>query len=135
MSDILETIQSLKGMCSLSPAKKTDVFLAESELDLHFAEDYKQYLLTYGLISAVGIEITGLIPSPRLNVVAVTRQEREMNPAMPVNMYVVEETGFEGLLILQEESGAVWSLTGNGKLKKEFDSLADYLLSRQADEV
>ncbi len=134
MRDILNVIAGLKGLRHLTPAKKTEVFLAECALDLRFADEYKTYLTAYGLISARGIEITGLLPSPRLNVVDVTKRERAWNEGFPPDMYVIEETGVEGLLILQDAAGTIYALWPGKQPKKEFDCLADYLFSLQQAE-
>lgn len=130
-NDIIKVIDNLTGMRHLSAAEKIDIITAEADLELNFAEDYKKYVSTYGLITANGIEITGVCKSPRLNVVNATLQEREMNPDIPGDMYVIESTGFEGMIILQDADGFIYSVVPNRKPEKIFDSLADYLLDLQ----
>ena len=128
MSDIITTIDGLKGLVSLQGVSKEAVTAAEKKLGLSFAADYTAYLERYGLISARHIEITGLTDAKRLNVVDVTLVERQRNQ-LPSNMYVVEDTGIEGILILQNGEEEVFEFQ-NGKAKKIFADLAGYLLSR-----
>ena len=129
--DIIEVIQSLKNLRHLRPATKTDVLVAENALGVHFAEDFKTYALAYGVITAKGVEITGISESPRLNVADVTMKERALNSNIPENMYVIESTGAEGIVILQDETGCIYALAPNGTPKALYSSLADYLRSLQ----
>jgi hypothetical protein len=127
MNDIIAAISGLNGLVSLHGASKNAIAQAEQTLGLSFAADYKAYLEKYGLISARHIEITGLTESKRLNVADVTLTERQLNQ-LPPEMYVVEDTGIEGILILQNGKGEVYEYQ-NRRVKKIFNSLADYLLS------
>ena len=61
---------------------------AEKELGVSFADDYTKYVEKYGVISARGIELTGVTTHERLSVVSVTKKERNMNSNIPENMYV-----------------------------------------------
>ena len=133
MSKILTVIRELKNLRSLKPASLTDVLASECALGLDFAEEYKEYVLAYGVITAKRVDITGVSEFPRLNVVEVTRKDREANPDLPDNMYVIENTGLDGLIITQDETGAVYAVTAGQAPKKIFDSLADYLTDRQKD--
>jgi hypothetical protein len=128
MSDIIATIGGLNGLVSLQGAAKEAAASAEQALGLSFAADYTAYLEKYGLISARHIEITGLTESTRLNVVDVTLAARERN-RLPPEMYVIEDTGIEGMLILQNGKGEVFEFQ-NRQAKKIFNSLTDYLLSK-----
>jgi hypothetical protein len=128
MNDIIAAIGGLKGLVSLHGASKNAIASAEQALRLSFAADYRAYLEKYGLISARHIEITGLTESKRLNVVDVTLAARQNNQ-LPPEMYVVEDTGIEGILILQNGKGEVYEFQ-NQRIKKIFNSLSDYLLSK-----
>jgi hypothetical protein len=128
MSDIITVIGSLKGLVSLQGASKDAVTAAEQSLGLSFAADYRTYLEKYGLISARHIEITGLAEPKRLNVVSVTLAERQKNQ-LPQDMYVVEDSGIEGVLILQNGIGEMYEFQ-NRQTKKIYNSLADYLRSK-----
>lgn len=129
--DIVETIQGLENLRHLRPATKTDILVAENTLGVQFADDFKTYVLLYGVITAKGVEITGIADSPRLSVVDVTMKERELNSNIPSDMYVIETTGIEGIIILQDQTGIIYSLSPSGTPKVIFPSLAGYLRSLQ----
>jgi hypothetical protein len=128
MSDIITVIANLKGLISLRGVSKEAITAAEQKLGLSFAKDYKEYLERYGLISARHIEITGITDSKRLNVVDVTRLQKESNQ-IPPDMYVIDETGIEGIIILQNEKGEIFELQNHRRVKKIYDRLSDYLLA------
>lgn len=128
MSDIITAISGLKGLVSLKGVSPEAIASAEETLNLSFAADYREYLEKYGLISARHIEITGLTESKRLNVVDVTVAEWQ-EKKFPIDMYVIEDTGIEGILILQNGKGEMFEFQ-NQHIKKIFNSLADYLLSK-----
>ena len=126
---IIDTIKELDDLEYLSSVSEADITKAEKELELSFADEYKKYVSTFGVISANGIELTGVIASPRLNVVDVTKRERESNGKIPLDMYVVESTGSEGLVILQDQKGNIYSAFPGHKPEKKFNSLSEYLKS------
>lgn len=130
--DIIEVINGLNHLCALLPATPSAVSEAEQALGLRFAPDYKAYVLQFGAISACGIELTGVTTSRRLDVVAVTKRNRVMNGNIPPNMYVVEDMAIDGLLILQDATGAVYSAPPHVVPCKVFDSLTDYVKASQA---
>lgn len=130
--DIIEAINGLNHLCALLPATPSAVSEAEQALGLCFAPDYKAYVLQFGAISACGIELTGVTTSRRLNVVSVTKRNRVMNGNIPLNMYVVEDMAIDGLLILQDATGAVYSAPPHVVPCKVFDSLTDYVKASQA---
>ena len=81
----------------------------------------------YGVISAKGLELTGIAAVDRLNVVKVTQQERKMNKIMPTDMYVIENTAVDGIVALQNAEGKIYTITMDGKLEFFSTSLADYV--------
>ena len=84
---------------------------AERELSLKFAHDYIEYLSKFGQVTFNGHEMTGIVSSKRLNVVECTKFERESKDNFPANMYIIEDTHFEGLIITQDSSGKVYELS------------------------
>lgn len=130
--NIIQAINGLDHLCVLLPASSESVAEAEHSLGLQFAADYKAYVQQFGAISACGIELTGVTTSRRLDVVAVTKKNRAMNSNIPPLMYVVEDMAIEGLVILQDATGAVYSATPHGAPSRVFDSLADYVKAPQA---
>ena len=126
---IIDVIENLKELRHLQPASEAEIEAAEQELGVTFAKDYREYVAAYGVISAFGVELTGVTHFPRLSVCNVTQMERESNNLIPSSMYVVDSTGLEGLVILQDQEGVIYSAAPNQEPKRIFDSLADYLES------
>lgn len=131
--NIFTVISRMKGVHYLAPATNGAIERAETALGLKFAEEYKKYLGEYGAISGVGFEFTGVHSSPRIDVVEITKRERDFNNLIPANMYVIESTGFEGLVILQDEKGYIYEVVPGLQPCKTFDSLADYLQNFYGD--
>jgi hypothetical protein len=117
MSDIISIISSLKGLVSLKGVSKDAITNAEQALDLSFAHDFQIYLEKYGVISARHIELTGITDSKRLNVVDVTLAARQNNQ-FPQDLYVIEDIGIEGIIILQNGIGEIFELQNHNQIKK-----------------
>ncbi|MEG1835561.1 MAG: SMI1/KNR4 family protein [Oscillospiraceae bacterium] len=128
MSDLINIINNLPNMVHLTPASNKDVTVSEEKLNMSFADDYKKYITTFGCISAKGIELTGICEHKRLNVVDVTKSEMTLNPNFPRHMYVIENSGIEGILILQNADGEIFEYV-HGEYKKIYNSLNSYLES------
>lgn len=124
--EVIRAISVLENMRHLLPAKEAEVRAAEKALGLTFAEDYREYVMTYGVISARGIELTGVTSAKRLDVVNVTMTERELSD-IPQGMYVLENPGIDGILILQDSSGTVYSIAPHEAVKRVCGSLTEYV--------
>ena len=127
MGNILDAIEGLEDVRFLKPADPNQTENTQEVLGVTFAEDYKEYLGKYGVISAKGLELTGIAAVDRLNVVKVTQQERKMNKIMPTDMYVIENTAVDGIVALQNAEGKIYTITMDGKLEFFSTSLADYV--------
>lgn len=127
MSTFLELIKGASFFVSLQPAASSSIEAAESQLGITFAPDYKEYLLAFGAASFDGRELTGVCESERLNVVSATERARTFYPKFPKNTYVVEELGFDHVLILQDSSGKVYSYGPSDSGDVIAESLQDYL--------
>lgn len=127
MKDIIQTISNLENMRFIKPASMEQIIEAEKELGVNFADDYTKYVEKYGAISAKGIELTGVTIYKRLSVVSVTKRERNMNPNIPTNMYVIENIAIDGLIALQDETGKVYTVTPNKTPKLSYNSLSEYI--------
>lgn len=128
METIINVMSNLEDMRFIKPATQLQIDQAEKDLDLEFADDYKEYLLTYGVISARGIELTGLSTVKRLDVVDVTKRERELISNMPSDVYVIENTAIDGVLVVQKRNGNVYSISMNGQMTQLCNSLTEYVL-------
>ena len=127
MKDIIQIISNLEDMRSVEPASMAQIIEAEKELGVSFAKDYIKYVEKYGVISARGIELTGVTAHERLSVVSVTKRERNMNSNIPANMYVIENITIDGIVALQDETGKVYTITTNGTPKLICNSLSEYI--------
>lgn len=127
MKDIIRIISNLEDMRFIKPASMEQIIEAEKELGVSFADDYIKYVEKYGVISARGIELTGVTTHERLSVVSVTKKERNMNSNIPANMYVIENIAIDGIIALQDETGKVYTITPNGTPKLSYNSLSEYV--------
>ena len=127
MEKIITAISNLEDMRFIKPATIEQVEKAQKDLGVSFANDYKEYLLTYGVISARGIELTGVSTVERLDVVKVTKRERAIIEKMPLDVYVIENTAIDGIVILQKPDGTIYSITMDGKIEYVCASLTEYV--------
>lgn len=125
-NNVLLTMSNLEDLRFLKPATEVEVKTAEKELGVVFAEDYKEYVLKYGVISARGIELTGVTSAKRLDVVTVTKAEREL-ANIPHDMYVIENVAIDGIVVLQNTAGEVFSIAPHEPLKRICSSLSEYV--------
>ena len=130
MSEIIKTLKKLPDLLPLKSATMTEISDAEIQLRLRFANDYKEYLNEFGAIMANGIELTGIAKSENRNVIFVTKQEWELNPQVPQNMYVMENVGIDGIIIWQDSDGAIYQSLPGKNPQKIFDNLVAYLKSK-----
>lgn len=124
---IIETIKKLKNVSWEKPADDKQIEEAEKALNLEFSPEYIRYLKTFGCISAFGTELTGIIDLKRLNVVDSTKRERALNSKIPENMYLIENSAIDGIIWLQDETGAIYLGSPCAEPKLSFGSLEEYL--------
>lgn len=127
MKDIIEVLSSMEDFDCLKGASEIEINSAEEELGLRFAEDYRKYLLKFGLASAGGHEFTGIVKSARLNVVNATVRIYNKIQGLPEKSYVVEELNIDSIVILQTEDGTVYEAIPGKTVKIIANSLCDYL--------
>ena len=127
MSDFVKLLNSKPDFFMLSAATEEQIIQAERELDLKFSEEYREYLSTFGVVSIFGHEFTGICKSPRLNVVDVTISERQRNPLVPLEYYVVEQANIDRIVIWQSQTGEIYQSAKNTAPVKLFQSLCEYL--------
>ncbi len=127
MSDIIKVLKQMEDFDSMDGVSKEEIALAESDLNLNFAADYKKYLLEYGIASADGHEFTGLVKSPRLNVVDVTVKLKKKFKDAPADAYVIEEFGVDDIVVFQTSDGSIYKAAPKTQFIKVADSFAEYL--------
>lgn len=118
-SAVTDKLYHLKG------ADVDEVIRAEKTLGMRFDEEYRNYLLTYGVVSFGSHELLGIGGDSYLDVVHETLRERE-NPDFPKDCYLIENVGIDGRLIIQNEDGGVFQLSDAG-VRKIADSLREYI--------
>ena len=116
-----------KGLLQGKPVSDSAITECEQKLSVKFSDDYKECVRQYGALSYYGHELTGVVSSPRLNVVDVTNEEKKVNSGLPNNWYVIEQTGMDGIVIWQADSGEIFQSFPTGAYKKICNSLAEYI--------
>ena len=127
MTDVLGQIEKLGKYYALGGASPDAVAEAEQALQLTFAPDYRDYTLAHGAISYRSHELTGICASSRLNVVAVTKQEREIDSSIPLTWYVLENIGIDGAIVWQSSTGKVYQTVPGRDPVQIGESLAEYI--------
>lgn len=127
MSEIIKTISCLPDLLPLKAATETQISEAQIQLCLRFADEYKEYLASYGAILADGIELTGIAKSEHRNVVFVTKKKWQLNSNVPHTLYVVEDTTVDGVVIWQDGQGTIYKTTPNCEPIQIAESLDGYL--------
>lgn len=128
MANIIEVMKSIPDYIGSNGRSEREIVSAEKSLGTKFAPDYRLYLKEIGLACFDGHELTGLTNDARLSVVAVTEQERAANPNIPDSWYVVEQTGFDGMIIWQNTSGEVFYSTNTSSGKRKYNDLCSFIL-------
>lgn len=126
MSDIVEKIKKIDGLYHAKGCSVKQLNEAESELNIVFPEEFIEYVREFGAISFFATEWTGLNVNGHLNVVEVTKKERNLNCSFPRNCFVLENQGVDGILIICNEKGEVFSIQFDN-VKKIYDSISEYL--------
>lgn len=123
----LKSLFEGKKVFSTGGVSVSEVESAEKELGLTFPEEYKELLVQYGAISFGTHEIAALGVEGYLNVVELTKEERQLNPNNSLEEYIViQNIGAEGLLIVLDSDGSVYEYS-NGELKQIYKDFFSYL--------
>jgi hypothetical protein len=127
MWNIVKILQSKNINYTLSGASREQIEQAEEALKLGFADEYRDYLAKFGVVSFGGHEFTGICTSSRLNVVDVTISERINNPTVPMDFYVVEQANIDGIVVWQSSTGEIYQTMPNMQPIKLCNSLCEYI--------
>ena len=127
MATIIDALKSKTDLLTGEGVSDTIITNAEKVLNLSFSKEYKEYLKTYGIAVFDGHELTGITKSPRVNVVDVTKAQREKNPKIPADLYVIEETDVEEIVIWQSGDGEIFYSGPNQDLTMLCNSFAEYV--------
>jgi len=127
MTSIVNKLRALPAFCSLTGVSMEQISDAENALELRFADDYREYLIAFGIASSDGHEFTGICNSKRMNVVDVTLAEKSITPGIPNDWYVLEEAVFDGIIIWQNSIGEVFQTQPGREAIKIAGSICVYL--------
>lgn len=134
MTNFVEKLKDSRSFYSGKGVSLEAIKLAEEKLCLQFSDEYKKYLLLYGIASIYGHEFTGLGVNGSLNVIDATNYERSKNSGVPSDYYVVEELHIDDIVIWQNHSGDVFQSYADGTWEKKSRSLYDFILEDSEDE-
>ena len=126
MTSFAQGLNQKKAFHSLKGVSIDTIHEAEEKLGLKFSKEFTEYAMTYGAASFFGHELTGFCSSARLNVVNITLDERQHNPGISQQLYVVEKTNFDGIIVWQDASGTVYETAPGAEAKKVSSSLEEY---------
>ena len=99
---------------------------AEKQLGIRFSDDFRNYLMEYGVVSFGSHEFMGLGGDAYLDVVGETLMERERNEKFPKNCYIVENLGIDGIMILQDSEGKIYEINAS-VIKRIASSFSEYV--------
>ena len=100
---------------------------AEKLLGVVFAADYRAFLSTVGASIGCGHEIVGICAFSDMSVAPVTQEERNWNPTVPPNWYVIEQAHIDSIVIWQDKTGAVYQTQPNVAPVKIASGLMEYM--------
>ena len=107
----------------IGPTSVENIEKAQDLLKFKFSDEYKEYLLKFGIIAYASQELCGLGVDGYLNVVTTTLEERSLNSSL-INFVVIQNNG--EYLITLNENNEVFESTRLGN-KKIYDSFYRFL--------
>lgn len=127
MKDLINVLKSKPMFIGSTGATVADILESEAILLTTFAKDYRHYVSTFGFAIYEGHELTGICKSKRLNVVDVTKANRELFNDIPDDWYVIEETHIDGIVIWQSTDGKIYQTMPGREPIMIAESLAEYI--------
>lgn len=127
MTDIIKYLKKQNDFYYLSRVDDYFIKQAEEKLSLLFSKEYSIVVKEFGTVSVNCHELTGICKDNRLNVVDVTLKERERNPDISKDWYVIEQLHIDGIVIWQSSTGEIYQTLPGAKPEKICDSLAEYI--------
>ena len=128
MNYIIEILKKEESFDCGTGIEENTIMDAETSLGIRFADSYRQYLTVFGLAMYEGHEFSGLLGDKRTNVVELTKELREKNANVPTDMYVIEQTNYDGIVILQASNGNIFYTINDSTPCFLYDTLEEYLL-------
>lgn len=126
MTKWLEMMSGKPDFYAETGVPATQIEQAETTLNLSFSPDYRECLREFGAISVGSHELTGFSSDNNLNVVEVTQRNRKRHD-VGKNLYVIEETHIDGIVVWQDADGSVYETTPGTRPEKIAGSLSEYI--------
>lgn len=126
MSDWIEEMRCRSDFYAEKGVSVIQIEQAEKILGLKFAFDFRECLCEFGAVSFGGHELTGFSADPNLDVVMVT-QKNWLKNNVGKNLYVIEETHIDGIIIWQSSNGVIYETTPSLMPRKIANSLSEYI--------
>ena len=127
MSKILEVVNRIKHKDNLGNCSLEDIKAAEQALGLKFAGEYIELLTNFGTLTTDYLDISSTLKDPFYDVTHLTKDVRNRHKGLPNDLYVVYDVHIDGIVILQNASGKVFSIDETGSLMEAYDSLAAFI--------
>ena len=127
MERFIDEVSQMEDLIAGDGVTEDEISLAEKQLGIRFAKEYKAYLANWGIAAVNGHELTGLDVEPRVNVVYETERNRKKFAEPLKDMYVVENDNIDGVVYWQDASGRVYRTVNQSKPKYISDSLLDFI--------
>ena len=129
MSEFIDVIRNRPYFYAEKGASALQIEQAEKLLELSFALDFKECLYEFGAVSVDGHDLTGFSADKYLDVVNITLSERENNPDVPKDWYVIEQANIDGIVIWQNQKGEIYQTQPCKKIIKIANSIVEYIAS------
>lgn len=127
MYNLTKKLKQSPNLYSFSGVNDDEIYKAEKLLELKFSQEYKDYLREFGAISIDGHELTGICNVCRLDVVKITLEERTNKSFVTNDLYVIEQTHIDNIVIWQNEIGEIFQSSKNTNIIKIANSLFEFL--------
>lgn len=126
MSNIVDKISSIEKLYHANGCTEEQIKEAQKILGIEFPREYIAYVKEYGAISFFATEWTGLNVGGHINVVTATQQERDINADFPLDCFVLENQGVDGIITVADADGKVFSVQYDKK-NPLCNSISEYL--------
>ncbi len=104
-----------------------EIINAESKLMIKFSDEFKVYTKRYSSIVFNGHEIQGVTDNIYFDVIKNTLRNKEVLSKIPDDFYLIEDTGYEGICIWQNQKGEIFMSFIDSSYRKITNSLLEYL--------
>ena len=117
---IIDSFPKVRATGGISEEK---IISAENALGLHFAPEYKELLRNYGSLFLKGEEFLDI------EVADITLKAKEEYSDFPQDIYVISNTYIDGVLLVQDVNGAIYTYQPERGCQKIAISLSEYISS------